>query len=710
MRWVLFLAVLLVIPVVTAFSEPPVCSDWPNFCDGKTDGDYGVAQCIGLTCTSDSCTSVNDARPYCDTGGTGVCCGWSSDRPDCGLNGCTDFQTDRNNCGSAGNNCENWEDCCGGVCTDIFYDSDNCGSCGNTITDQSRYECCDGEVTDKLWDYLDDEENCGGCANKWSMDNFGSPGETSYNPHICLEYHRQSCQLGNCGCDSDQLNCDIYYVIGIASITDSLYEEILCVDRQPQCNVGAGCYDEEGKGYSGTGNMDAQNCVMDDDPWELRCTEIWTGYSPSGSYCTDNNLCTSPDACDGVGNCEPGSAVSCSTSDDYCLTDTRVRDYTGGYCHWSSGCRDPYVDRNCPPSEVCIVDQCVPCDQDGDGYSAIGSPTLCPVPRTDCDDTDPNINPGVAEICTDAIDNDCDLEIDYDGVSGNTKGDSECKVDIQGISTVTTNKCSLINPEVDILCDANVGNVRSLSAELNGIDCTKREWSGTVQRFTCPTPADGAYRPECNINLSQSYSDLSTMDAPLGVNCYVSMEGRVTDIVTGQPIQSATVRELFFGKTDSSDTFGQYRINDIHVGSISAIADHSMYLPQTHENIVLTESTDPYVQNFELSPEECTPTCSIYGVCNYDTCLGVNGCTLDGFRPEHQLEVIRICDDADAGTVFNLNSTHKVECCSGNPILAETVETELEIESCAEDLITQTRLVEYNGKIIQLVVMSFNQC
>jgi hypothetical protein len=47
-------------------------------------------------------------------------------------------------------------------------------------------------------------------------------------------------------------------------------------------------------------------------------------------------------------------------------------------------------------------------DEDGDGFSSI----------VDCDDTDPDINPGADEICIDGIDNDCDGDVDAD--------DSEC--------------------------------------------------------------------------------------------------------------------------------------------------------------------------------------------------------------------------------------------------------------------------------------------
>jgi hypothetical protein len=60
-------------------------------------------------------------------------------------------------------------------------------------------------------------------------------------------------------------------------------------------------------------------------------------------------------------------------------------------------------------------------DNDGDGYGYPGTP-LCTYPEQDCDDADPDVNPGVTEgppgdlLCGDTVDNDCDGAADLDDI------------------------------------------------------------------------------------------------------------------------------------------------------------------------------------------------------------------------------------------------------------------------------------------------------
>jgi Putative metal-binding motif len=104
---------------------------------------------------------------------------------------------------------------------------------------------------------------------------------------------------------------------------------------------------------------------------------------------------------------------------------------------FESGGSESYV--NVPYNPPCT-------DNDGDGYGNPESPN-CPNPGLDCDDSNPNVNPGAMEepydsgVCSDGLDNDCDGLVDIDD-----PGCWQC---------TTSGQCNDGNPCTDDACVAS---------------------------------------------------------------------------------------------------------------------------------------------------------------------------------------------------------------------------------------------------------------
>ena len=120
--------------------------------------------------------------------------------------------------------------------------------------------------------------------------------------------------------------------------------------------------------------------------------------------CEDGDFCTIGDVYDLNGACQGGQTITCEDN-NLCTTNET--------CDPNSGCSATKLD--CDDADPCTIDSCdsaTGCihdpnpssactDADQDGYAA----------DLDCDDNNPNINPGATELCN-GIDDDCDSAVD----------------------------------------------------------------------------------------------------------------------------------------------------------------------------------------------------------------------------------------------------------------------------------------------------------
>jgi hypothetical protein len=206
------------------------------------------------------------------------------------------------------------------------------------------------------------------------------------------------------------------------------------------------CTDNDGDGY---GNPGHPACPAGD---ETDCDDTDAGRHPDASEVCDGK----DNDCDGV---VPGDEVDmdedgymvcagdCNDNDREMYPGQHEQPFGGPKCSdlKDNDC-DTFVDSEDPGCCECI-------DNDRDGYGLPGCPD-CTHSQTDCNDTNPNVNPGAIEqcgqwTCRDGIDNDCDSRID--------DADSECGewCPVSGASTIGktdhVNYLSLLVPFAMIL-------------------------------------------------------------------------------------------------------------------------------------------------------------------------------------------------------------------------------------------------------------------
>lgn len=185
-------------------------------------------------------------------------------------------------------------------------------------------------------------------------------------------------------------------------------------------------------------NNNCPACITDDasvnnnntDPNDDRDDD---GFTEDQGDCDDENPVIYPNApevcdghdndCDGVvdegcNGCESGDTRACGSDEGVCVEGVQVcvNDVWGDQCQGGVGpvpevCGDG-LDNDCDglTDESCNE----PTDSDGDGYTT----------QVDCDDSNPNVNPGASEVCGNGLDDDCDGQVD-EGCSSTTDADGD---------------------------------------------------------------------------------------------------------------------------------------------------------------------------------------------------------------------------------------------------------------------------------------------
>ncbi len=225
--------------------------------------------------------------------------------------------------------------------------------------------------------------------------------------------------LANCGVD------DLFNAFNRADTTGTIDEilPVVCFNSCSACVTTdvPGCTDVNACNYNSAATIDDGSCI---DP-----TTWYLDADADGYYVSDSIACSAPSAqytstMGNMGDCDDAQASINSGAIEICGNgideDCSGSDLACGV----GGCTDPTACNFEPLATVdngsCVNPTMWYLDADNDGYYVDDS-LSCVAPTVDytatmgiaddCDDAQASINSGASEIC-DAIDNDCDLEID----------------------------------------------------------------------------------------------------------------------------------------------------------------------------------------------------------------------------------------------------------------------------------------------------------
>lgn len=153
--------------------------------------------------------------------------------------------------------------------------------------------------------------------------------------------------------------------------------------------------------------------------------------------------------------------------------------------------------------------------------------------------------------------------------------------------------------------------------------------------------------------------------------------------------------------TSSTSPSGNYQINNVLCGTYNMVASAVGYIPSTQTNIYTPPVTaiivDFIASNALVTGSTCEDDCT-YAMDSiiHEECNGINGCSFN------DTQAALVCDLAQPGWIRDYSATQQVECGEGAPF--DKVEVKATVTCAKENLIKTTRVVNYQGRLVKIIV------
>tara|TARA_Y100000310_G_C20696041_1_gene825826 strand:- start:4665 stop:5687 length:1023 start_codon:yes stop_codon:yes gene_type:complete len=201
----------------------------------------------------------------------------------------------------------------------------------------------------------------------------------------------------------------------------------------------------------------------------------------------------------------------------------------------------------------------------------------------------------------------------------------------------------------------------------------------------------------CSDNLD---NDCDTSTDCQDQDCDSTLQGTITDSKNNALDELAQVeikdQNLQTVATAYTDVLGNYATT-IACGEYKLIASREDYVPATSSITLPAETT--ITENFQLTyGQVCESDCTYTGDdIVHKECNDINGCS---FYDETAREA---CNYAKPGWIKKYSETHEVEC--PDKIPREKVMAKATVSCEEENLIKMTRLVNYQGRLVKMIVI-----